>query len=151
VTLTVTDNSGGTDTDSTYANIMEKPNSPPTADFYFLPINATTNDTIQFTDLSKDIDGTIVLWHWTFGDGTNSTEKNPAHRYYQSGIYGVTLNVTDNDGAFSSSNKMILVEKSRNTGLTATGTKGTPGFELIIILSAVSLIILWKLREKSKQ
>ncbi|RLI64595.1 MAG: hypothetical protein DRO88_06855 [Promethearchaeia archaeon] len=35
---------------------------------------------------------------WDFGDGNNSTEKNPVHRYLTQGNYSVSLNVFDIDG-----------------------------------------------------
>ena len=149
VTLKVTDNKGATDNDTTAVNITKKPNITPSADFSIFPINATTDDAIQFTDRSTDPDGIIVSWSWTFGDGTHSTEKNPAHRFNQSGIYQVTLNVTDNNGAFHSTSKLIFIEKSKNSGVTATGTKGIPGFELIVFISAITLVFLW--RRKSKK
>ena len=62
-----------------------------------------------FTDLSEDSDGTIVSWHWDFGDGQASTEKNPEHRYTKFGVYSVTLTVTDNGGASHSASKSVTV------------------------------------------
>ncbi len=46
------------------------------------------NRGIQFYDDSK---GFITGWLWNFGDGTNSTEQNPLHKYIKSGIFNVTL------------------------------------------------------------
>lgn len=49
---------------------------------------------------SHDLDGKIVSWYWTFGDGANSTEKNITHHVYaHAGVFNVTLTVTDNQGA----------------------------------------------------
>lgn len=46
--------------------------------------------------------GTIMEYHWDFGDGDNSNQKNPAHRFkgspYGEKIYTVTLTVKDNNG-----------------------------------------------------
>ena len=53
---------------------------------------------IRFIDVSKDRNGTIVAWHWDFGDGTASTERFPVHVYAERGRYMVTLTVTDDDG-----------------------------------------------------
>jgi len=53
----------------------------------------------RFSDASTDADGSITGWLWRFGDGTTSTERNPSHQYDEAGRYGVTLTVTDNDGA----------------------------------------------------
>ena len=84
-------------------------NNPPVADFDYSPSFPTTSDTIQFTDLSYDVDGTIVSWYWDFGDGATSTQQNPQHRYADDGVYRVTLTVTDNDGASNSTYKFITV------------------------------------------
>jgi PKD repeat protein len=38
--------------------------------------------------------GDNVSYHWDFGDGTTSDEKNPMHKYTRRGAYQVTLGVT---------------------------------------------------------
>jgi outer membrane protein assembly factor BamB len=48
---------------------------------------------------SYDPDGTIVAYHWDFGDGQESYEKIATHAYASPGTYTVTLEVTDNGGA----------------------------------------------------
>jgi len=70
----------------------------PVADFIYSPSNPTTQDVIQFTDKSVDSDGYVVSWFWDFGDGTNSKNPNPMHRYVDDGAYVVTLNVVDESG-----------------------------------------------------
>ncbi|MBP2146163.1 PKD repeat protein [Methanofollis sp. W23] len=45
---------------------------------------------VQFTDQST---GAITAWHWDFGDGTTSDEKNPVHTFAP-GTYDVSLTVT---------------------------------------------------------
>jgi len=39
--------------------------------------------------------GTVSSWHWDFGDGQTSSEKNPVHQYKMPGTYLVTLTVID--------------------------------------------------------
>lgn len=53
----------------------------------------------KFSASSWDMDGTIVTFRWTFGDGSSSAVQNPTHTYSTPGIYVVTLTVTDNEGA----------------------------------------------------
>ncbi|MBY5956844.1 PKD domain-containing protein [Membranicola marinus] len=40
-----------------------------------------------------------VSWHWDFGDGNTSNEKDPVHIYDQGGYYLVTLTASDASGA----------------------------------------------------
>jgi PKD repeat protein len=63
-----------------------------------------------FTDRSKDSDGTITAWRWTFGDATTaSTVRNPSHTYKAGGTYKVVLKVTDNKGATGSISHSVTV------------------------------------------
>ncbi|MFY9235520.1 MAG: PKD domain-containing protein [Fimbriimonadaceae bacterium] len=48
---------------------------------------------------SVDPDGSIASIFWDFGDGTSSTDLNPAHQYAVGVPYIATLTVTDNAGA----------------------------------------------------
>jgi len=50
---------------------------------------------VQFTGTSEL---NVTSWHWDFGDGTTSTEQNPAHTYASAGTYTVNLTVTHADG-----------------------------------------------------
>jgi YVTN family beta-propeller protein len=50
--------------------------------------------TLQFIDSSKNATG----WYWDFGDGTNSTVKNPTHTYSVAGVYTVTLTAINANG-----------------------------------------------------
>jgi FOG: PKD repeat len=60
----------------------------PRADFQADVLSGIAPHPVQFTDLSK---GNPTSWHWEFGDGSTSTEKNPKHTYQNSGYYDVTL------------------------------------------------------------
>jgi PKD repeat protein len=68
-------------------------NDPPTADFS----SSINNLTVNFSDLSMDDDGFVNGWNWSFGDGGNSSDKNPSHTYTSAGAYTVSLVATDND------------------------------------------------------
>jgi hypothetical protein len=52
--------------------------------------------TATFTDTS---DAHPTKWLWDFGDGTNSTERNPMHKYKTAGTYNVTLTVWNDMGS----------------------------------------------------
>jgi PKD repeat protein len=99
VLLMVTDDDGAADTRTRTADPQAppppEPNREPDADF-----DVDCDDlTCAFTDESEDRDGVIVSWHWDFGDGSTSGERNPVHTYGEEGEYDVVLTVTDDDGA----------------------------------------------------
>lgn len=50
------------------------------------PLAVTFTDQTPFSPTS---------WFWEFGDGSTSTDQNPTHVYNVSGIYSVTLTVSD--------------------------------------------------------
>jgi len=105
VTLTV---SGPLGTDTKTKKITVS-NAVPIASFIYGPNNPFQGHTIQFTDQSTDLDGSIVNWTWNFGDGNISYEKNPTHVYTKNGTYTVILTVMDNDGATKSTQRIITV------------------------------------------
>ena len=84
-------------------------NTPPTANFTYSPQYPTIYDTVTFTDLSYDSDGSIVNYTWNFGDGNISYEQNPMHQYANSETYNVTLTVKDNSSATDSISQFIKV------------------------------------------
>lgn len=86
-------------------------NNPPTASFTHADCVAGTP--CQFTDTSTDPEGnaTIVAWSWQFGDFSTSPDQNPQHTYIVGAgfTYHVTLTVTDNQGATSTSEQDVTV------------------------------------------
>jgi hypothetical protein len=82
-------------------------NSSPAVDFNYTPWGKM----IIFKDRSTANDGTIVSWHWDFGDGKYSTRQNPWHRYVRTGNYPVTLTVTDNEGASNAMSKTVSITR----------------------------------------
>jgi parallel beta-helix repeat protein len=91
--------------------VVELPNIPPIADFTYSPTNPTIYDTVNFTDSSTDDDGTVAVWKWGFGDGTNSTLQHPRHKYAVAGVYTVTLKVADDRGESTLTSKAVSVRK----------------------------------------
>lgn len=67
--------------------------------------NGVVGTAIQFDGSgSIDADGTIVAYAWDFGDGNVGTGVSPSHTYTSSGLFTVSLTVTDNDNLTGSSN-----------------------------------------------
>jgi len=81
-------------------------NLPPVADF-----NLSCDQlNCQFDGgLSRDGDGQINSYSWSFGDNSQSNNKQPSHQYTSTGTYQVTLTVTDNQGATDTTNQTITV------------------------------------------
>jgi len=70
-------------------------------------------------------------YHWDFGDGSTSTQKNPTHIYKKSGEYEYNLTVTDNSGDSASYSDIIEI----------TGNGGDEDSTPIIIFVGVIVII----------
>ena len=51
--------------------------------------------TVRFTNFTR---GEIAHFHWDFGDGDTSTERDPVHQYRQPGRYTVTLEAEGSQG-----------------------------------------------------
>ena len=51
-------------------------------------------ETVQFQNTSEQ----ASRYRWDFGDGNESIEENPTHRYFKSGTYEVTLMATGENG-----------------------------------------------------
>lgn len=64
--------------------------TPPVARFTYVK-TCTVPRQVIFTDKSLGAD----YWHWDFGDGNTSDQKNPVHKYPNPGTYTVSLSVTN--------------------------------------------------------
>ncbi|MBI3712922.1 MAG: collagenase [Burkholderiales bacterium] len=105
VTLTVTDNQGASTSVSKTVTVTAPANVPPVAQFSA----SVSGLAVTFTDQSTDSDGSIASRSWNFGDGTSSTLANPVKTYAASGTYQVSLTVTDNRGASTTTSRSVSV------------------------------------------
>ncbi|MFQ5999299.1 MAG: PKD domain-containing protein [Candidatus Bathyarchaeia archaeon] len=108
VTLTVFDSEGKAD--NTWQIV--KVHSPPHANFTFEPDWPDMGEVVTFNATgSYDLDGTIISYHWDFGDNTTAEENDPitTHIYTSPGDHTVKLTVTDNDGFNSSTTATVTV------------------------------------------
>ena len=67
-------------------------------------------------------------WHWDFGDGTTSTERNPEHAYASPGVYTVCLSVQNDYGADTACYEVVV-------GITSTDpdVAGTTPLEVSVV------------------
>jgi PKD repeat protein len=110
VTLTVTDDSGETDSTATKATIGSG-NSPPMADDGG-PYSGTIGfgESVNFDGgRSNDEDGTIASYEWEFGDGMTASGATTSHAYAAPGVYFVTLKTTDDIGSVDSAGTLAAV------------------------------------------
>ncbi|MEZ4826987.1 MAG: PKD domain-containing protein [Bacteroidia bacterium] len=86
--VTVTDTMGCTAQDVIIISAQANFN----ADFDITPDTSVLYQVMQFNDLSG---GNPTSWHWDFGDGTSSTQKNPTHAFQSIDTFNVCLTVSD--------------------------------------------------------
>jgi PKD repeat protein len=80
---------------------------PPDARFTATPKKGDLPLKVYFRDRSLR---KPVSWHWDFGDGTTSAEKNPIHSYTKTGTFTVTLTVKNSGGEdFTTKESLITV------------------------------------------
>jgi len=113
VSLTVEDEDGATDTQSTYAIISAEPEGEaPTAEIT-APAQSIVNQAITFSaEESTDTDGTITNYTWTFDDGTIGYGETITHTYSVADTYVVTLTVIDNDRKTDSTQHIITISEA---------------------------------------
>jgi len=106
VSLTVTDDRGGTNTVTHPVTVTDPPpNVLPTASF----TSSLAFRTASLTSTSTDSDGTIVSSSWDFGDGTTGAGTTAQHTYSGPGTYPVTLTVTDDRGGTDTETQNVTV------------------------------------------
>jgi PKD repeat protein len=101
VTLTVTDDRGGLDTETVSIRIIGP--TPPTATFTVAPISPPVNTQVTFNASASTVGvgATITQYAWNFGDGSPTVTTSSAtttKTYTVAGTYVVTLTVTDSLG-----------------------------------------------------
>ncbi len=140
VTLTIIDNDNAVAVNTTTVKISPTTNQKPTANIV-APSDGYTDSEIYFSSSgSSDPDGDVLTYHWSFGDETDSTEKNPIQVYQSEGTYLVTLEVSDSQYSDKASVLITIEDEPQEF----------PGFELILIITAFLVILLIN-KKKSKK
>jgi serine protease len=125
VTLTVSDDAGGSDSVSKTIGVGTS-NATPSASFTTSPSISAIDETVSFdASGSTDSDGSIERYEWDFGDGTAATGETVTHSFDSSGEYTVSLTVTDDAGATDTVAKSITIESNSSGGQCGDETKTT--------------------------
>ena len=93
-------------------------NLPLKALFSYQVPNPAYSTSVQFKQFSI---GAPVSYLWNFGDGSTSTQQNPAHAYSISGVYSVSLTVTRGTATHTSS-QIINMAFDADVHLSAAGS-----------------------------
>ncbi len=114
--------------------LCQTPTSSPNAAFSNTDVNPCDGN-ILFTDQSTAVPQS---WAWDFGDGNGSTMQNPTHSYSVSGIYSVTLIVTNSIGADTTTQNILVTllapptmtdgEACTNNPVTMSGMTNGSGY-----------------------
>ncbi|GIG28927.1 PKD domain-containing protein [Cellulomonas marina] len=115
VTLTVVDDDGAT-AQVRRDVVVVAPNVAPTAAF-----TAVAKDLGVALDAggSRDADGSLASYAWTFGDGSTGSGATAQHAYASAGTYTVGLTVTDDRGATARATRTVTVTKPAGTRVAA--------------------------------
>ena len=110
-TLAITDEKGWESELS--RSILVQAVSPPVADFSIVALPphrvSRAGSPVHYQDESSDVDGEIVAWEWSFGDGGTASEAMVVHTYDRFGIYLVGLRVLDNHGESAMQTRSVTI------------------------------------------
>ncbi|MDF2449835.1 MAG: hypothetical protein K0R26_2339, partial [Bacteroidota bacterium] len=75
----------------------------------FTTNNVCANIAASFTDNSTTSSGTIINWHWNFGDALTDVSESPTHQYTNAGTYTVTHIAYSSNGCNDTVRKPIEI------------------------------------------
>ncbi|MBA3647047.1 MAG: PKD domain-containing protein [Chitinophagales bacterium] len=104
VTLTITDNLGCMDTRKAEISIV----TGPTVSFSISDTIACQGTLLTFTD-QTDTSGTLVFWHWNFGDQANANSPDTTHAYQTPGVFVVTLEVINRSQCMGTAHDTVTI------------------------------------------
>ncbi|WP_425365349.1 PKD domain-containing protein [Gloeothece verrucosa] len=126
-TLQVTDSDGGTDSDTVTITVN---NEAPTITNITGDLTPSEGSTANFNAIANDPGNDAITYSWNFGDGSDAVNgQNVNHVFAENGIYLVTLNVQDSEGALTTRNLEVNVSNVAPTveaGLNRIVYQGQP-------------------------
>jgi PKD repeat protein len=118
IILTVTDDKGKSDMDTTYALISKGANIPPSEPEIYGNTALNINKNYTFSAYSFNNDNDKLKYNFSWGDGTynltdfveNATTVQQTHSWNKKGIYDLKVTVTDENNASSANTLTIYVD-----------------------------------------
>jgi hypothetical protein len=111
--LTVADNAGlsAKATQTVTIDEVVRLQLPPNVALTVPSLGLPDENLIFDASASNDPDGQIVNYTWDFGDGfiQSGLLITPTHSYSQTGVYTVSLTLTDNDGLINSTAQPVTI------------------------------------------
>jgi PKD repeat protein len=136
LTLTVTDNNGAVDTDSTIITVAD--NLAPTAAAVATPSSGKAPLAVSLDGSgSSDEDGTVVDWDWDFGDGQSASGEVVIHVFQDPGTYAVELTVTDDNGGTDTTTVQVVANAPQAPVAVANATPDGTKAPLGVLFSSV--------------
>lgn len=135
--LTVTDDEGATNSQQ-LAIVVTNP--PPVANAAASDLAPHPGDDVKFDGSgSTDRFGTIVGYHWDFGDGQTACTDKATHAYKNGGTYTVTLTVTDDGGLTAQAALTVVVKPGSSNCTPGPGNGGTCGGNDVKPLAVITI------------
>jgi len=122
---------------------------PPQASFIYWPLTPYQNQTVYFDASASSAEGyndTITKYEWSFGDGTPKvTKTNPfaTHNFTQLTTFIVKLNVTDNEGLWSTTSKTLTTLPEFGPTANFTWSPKEPFFNQTTTFNASNSTVGW--------
>lgn len=112
ITLIAISDSGCSDTVTSDITVY------PASEAIFTANNVCIYDSAYFINTSTVTSGGIT-YSWDFGDGTTSSQQDPAHLFSTSGSYNVTLMTASDSGCTDSLSQIIFINPKPNAVFTS--------------------------------
>ena len=107
ITLTVGDDDGAS---TTFTEDIVVNNVAPTITEIIGETQVNEGEEVSYTAIASDPGNDTLTYNWDFGDGITVEGIDVAHTFVDNGNYTVTLTVTDDDGATTSSTIDVTVD-----------------------------------------
>ena len=121
---------------------------PPQAAFTYYPVDSFVNMSITFDASASTAEGynvSLVKYEWDFGNGTKYSKTTPtiANVFTQANNYTVTLNVTDSQGLWSTTTKIVAILPPIGPTADFTWSPPIPSNLTQIVFDASSTTLGW--------